>query len=467
MPTWKTGPWLSRFVSDYSMLLVLMAVCAYYSLATLAYQPLSGEGAGQWLADEILRRTGKDGKVLIAVRDIEEDARFAQSLAARLTEAGRTDVVTVCGRPSDVREALQKIADAGQKLDVIAANQVTASWPALHDLDRKFPSLGEVRVLTPPPGYRWPNFLKANNLLNIANQITVIAILAVGMTMVIIAGGIDLSVGSLIALSAVTATLLIRDLAGAEQASASNMILCCLAAIALSGLVGLFSGMLVTFFDVPPFIVTLGIMLVASGLAYIMAESQSIYQVPDTFVWLGRGADFLGIPNAVFLMGVLYVMAHLVMSRTTFGRYLYAVGGNAEAARLSGVAVGRIRILAYIISAALAGLGGVVMASQLKSGSPTYGQMYELYVIAAVVVGGTSLHGGEGKILGTLIGAFLIAVIQNGMNLTGVGSHPQRVVLGAVILGAVLLDSLKKRTWRLPSFFRRSSARKSLYCPIN
>src|SRR5262249_8709775 len=155
-----------------------------------------------------------------------------------------------------------------------------------------------------------------------------------------------------------------------------------------------------------------------SGLAYILANGESINRVPESFIVLGRGAAFLHIPNAVLLMLASYGIAHVVMTRTVFGRYVYAVGGNAEASRLSGVPVRRILLMVDTLCGALAGLGGVVMASQLKSGAPTYGQMYELYVIAAAVVGGTSLSGGRGKILGTLIGAFIIAVIQNGMNLT-------------------------------------------------
>jgi ribose transport system permease protein len=150
-------------------------------------------------------------------------------------------------------------------------------------------------------------------------------------------------------------------------------------------------------------------------------------------------------------MAALYAAAHVMMTRTALGRYIYAVGGNPEAARLSGVPVKAVLLFVYTLCGALAGLGGVVMASQLKSGSPTYGLMYELYTIAAVVVGGTSLAGGEGKVLGTLIGAFVIAVIQNGMNLTGVESYTQKVILGLVILGAVLLDRLKQRRWH----FRR------------
>jgi len=164
-------------------------------------------------------------------------------------------------------------------------------------------------------------------------------------------------------------------------------------------------------------------------------------------MWLARGAD-LGVPNAVVLVIVLYTGAHILMSRTTFGRYIYAVGGNAEAARLSGVPVRGVILGVYTACGALAGLGGVITASLFKSGDPKYGPLAELYVIAAVVVGGTSLSGGEGKVLGTLIGALIIGVIENGMNLTNVESYTQKIVLGAVILGAVLLDTLKNKSWR-------------------
>jgi len=193
----------------------------------------------------------------------------------------------------------------------------------------------------------------------------------------------------------------------------------------------------------------LGMMMIASGLAYMISGGLSIYELPVRFSWLGRGDDFGGLPNAVILMVILYLLAHLVMSRTTMGRYIYAVGGNTEAARLSGVPVKKVLLWVYASCGALAGLGGVIMASQFRSGDPKYGLMYELYVIAAVVVGGTSLAGGKGKIFGTLIGAFIIAVIQNGMNLTGVQSYTQKVVLGTVLLLAVLLDMMKKRGWKL------------------
>jgi ribose transport system permease protein len=200
-------------------------------------------------------------------------------------------------------------------------------------------------------------------------------------------------------------------------------------------------------------------MQVASGLAYIIAKGTSIYEIPDSYVWLGRGVGLFSIPHAVVLMVLIYIVAHILMSRTVLGRYIYAVGGNPEAARLSGVRVGAVLMFVYTLCGAMAGLGGIVLASQLKSASPTYGLMYELYVIAAVVVGGTSLAGGEGRIFGTLIGAFIIAVIQNGMNLTGVESYTQKVVLGLVILGAVLLDMMKKRGWKaLLPFSRKPRA---------
>lgn len=434
---------VGRFLSDYSMVLVLLLLCGYFGWVTLAEQHTEGAAGGDSLARDIGRRFGSSAKVVIVVGEAREDGAFADALGQGLEEQGAKVLGRVQGHPSDVRLRLEEIGQGNDRPDVIAASRRAGRWTLLEHLDSKVPALGTLPVIT-PRGYVWPNFLKTDNLLNVANQIAVIAIIAIGMTMVIITGGIDLSVGSLIALSAVVATLLIRSLAGADEATPRGMILCSLAAIAVCGLVGLVNGILITTFTLPSFIVTLAMMLVVRGLAFIVAEGQSIYQVPDSFVWLGRGADLMGLPNAVVLMAGLYIVAHVVMTRMTLGRYLYAVGGNAEAARLSGVPVKRILLLAYIVSAALAGLGGVIMASQLKSGSPTYGQMYELYVIAAVVVGGTSLSGGEGRIFGTLVGALLIAVIQNGMNLTGVESNTQLVVLGIVLLGAVLLDQVKK-----------------------
>jgi ribose transport system permease protein len=435
---------VSSFLADHGMLVVLLLLCAFFGIVTRAEQHPTGVAAARQLAQSIAADAVQDARAVIIVRTGDEDALFAAELRLALRQGHVSVIDTVRGQPADARRALTRLGEQGVRVNVFACNQVTSTWAIYEPLRERFPSLGGAKIAT-PESYVWPNFLKADNLLNIANQIAVIAILAIGMTLVIITGGIDLSVGSLIALSAVVTARLIRDVAGAESAGAAGMVCSGSAGILICAAVGSFSGTMVTFFRIPPFIVTLSMMLVASGLAYILADGQSINQIPERFIWLGRGADVLRIPNAVVLMLGLYAMAHLLMTRMVIGRYIYAVGGNPTAARLSGVPARRVLLLVYTLCAALAGLGGVVMASQLKSGAPTYGQMYELYVIAAVVVGGTSLAGGQGKIHGTLIGALIIAVIQNGMNLLGVESYTQKIVLGLVILGSVLLDRLKRR----------------------
>lgn len=431
-----------HFLAEYGMLGVLLALCLFFSIVTLTEQRPIGADAARQVAAPILRAPGS---VLLIVRRQAEDTAFADAVAERLASAG-APLERVEGEPRDARRAIQKAVEAGAPPRYIACSAGTAAWALISDLKTDFPALRDTQVLS-PRAYRYPSFLKTENLLNIANQIAVIAIIAIGMTMVIITGGIDLSVGSLIALSAVGAALFIREGFGGAAAGPGGMLLACLGGIAICGLIGAFTAFMITWFAIPPFIVTLGMMLVASGFAYILAAGQSVYQVPDSFVWLGRGAD-LGLPNAVVLTLVLYVAAHFLMARTRLGRHIYAVGSNREAARLSGVPIGLVLLFVYACSGLLAGLGGVVMASQLKSGSPTYGQMYELYVIAAVVVGGTSLAGGKGKMFGTLIGALIIAVIQNGMNLLNVESFTQKVVLGLVILGAVLADRIRERGWR-------------------
>ncbi len=436
-----------RLVSGYGMAGVLALLAAFFSVATLQDQQPEGAAAARALEEQLSGADLRGAVTVIVGRGGEEDARFASALAPRVRERSGAEPVVVTGDPAEARSALERVAQRGAPRCVIATT--AASEPVVRGLLASLPSLSGARVLV-PPSYRWPTFLLAENLRNVANQIAVIAILAVGMTMVIVSGGIDLSVGSLIALAAVVTASLIGRMGG-EEAGAGAMLLGAAATLGLCALIGTFSGLVITRFRVPAFIATLGVMQVASGLAYILSEGKPIYRLPPGFVTLGRGADpLLGIPWAVLLMGVLYAAAHLLMSRTVLGRYLYAVGGNAEAARLAGVRVSAVLIFAYAACGALAGLGGVVMASQLRSGAPTYGVMYELYVIAAVVVGGTSLSGGEGTIPGTLVGAFIIAVIQNGMNLTQVESYTQKVVLGLVILGAVLMDRLKQRglLWR-------------------
>ena len=431
----------SRFFADYGMLAVLLMLIIFFSLTTIEKRKPVGDEAAQLVAQKIAGEYRQGALALIIARASDQDMAFATKLESLLLAKGITVGSRIVGEPRDIRLALEKQAQTGVPVDVIATTE--RNLIIVNNIKSRINELAQVKVVIPDSS-RFPTFLRADNLINIANQIVVIAIIAIGMTMVIITGGIDLSVGSLIALSAVITGLLIEKMGG-TGASTWAMIGSSLAAILLCGAVGLFSGGMVAGFRIPPFIATLGVMLVASGLAYIISDGQSLYQIPDSFVWLGRGTAFLSIPNAVLLMIALYIIAYIVMSRMTLGRYIYAVGGNEEAARLSGVNYRAVLLFVYTISGVMAGLGGVVLASQLKSGAPTYGALYELYVIAAAVVGGTSLSGGQGKIIGTLIGALIIGVIQNGMNLTGVESYTQKVVLGLVILGAVLLDRLRKK----------------------
>lgn len=427
----------------YGMAGVLVLLCAFFAAVTVREQQPAGAEAAANVATQLLQ-DGKPTAVLIVARASDDDRAFAETMKARLDSAGVAVAGLVTGEPRDARKELQRLNDAGTNLAVIATTPECAAWTLLADLPTKFPALGRPRIVAPLTT-RWPVFLTRQNLLNIANQIVVVAILSAGLTLVILTGGIDLSVGSLIALAAVVATRLVRDHLGAANAGIGGLLLAAFAGLALAGAIGAASGAVVVRFNLPPFIATLAVMQAASGLAFILAKGQSIYELPEASAWLGRGTGLFGLPHAVLLMLVVFAGAHVLLTRTVLGRQLYAVGGNEQAARLSGVPVGRVRLFAYTACAALAGLGGIVMASQLKSGAPTYGTSYELYAIAAVVVGGASLTGGQGNVIGTLIGALIIAVINNGMNLTGVESYTQKVVLGLVILVAVLLDQWRKR----------------------
>ncbi len=441
----------SRFVSDYGMLGVLILLCILFSILTLREQHPSGAEAARVLSKQLADEYPISTGVLIIARDSREDSVFSELLAEELTTGGFSTIHKISGDPAHVRTELSGSIDSISSIKLIASTEAFA--PVLQSIKSQVPQIADIPIVI-PPSKRWPTFLLADNLRNVTNQIAVIAIIAIGMTMVIIAAGIDLSVGSLVALSAVLIAWLI-GYAGGEKATGIAMFLAGIAAMILCGATGAFSGLMITYFRVPPFIATLAMMQVAAGAAYIISQGKPIYQLPDSFILLGRGAEpFLKIPYAVILMVILYILAHLLMTRTTLGRYIYAVGGNMEASRLAGIRVKAILFFVYTMSGILAGLGGIIIASQLKSGAPTYGLTYELYVIAAVVVGGTSLSGGEGRILGTLIGAFIIAVIQNGMNLTNIETYTQKVVLGLVILGAVLLDQLKHRGISLKIFQR-------------
>ena len=276
-----------------------------------------------------------------------------------------------------------------------------------------------------------PYFLTLTNLLNIAEQTTIIAIVASGMTWVIISGGIDLSVGSVVALSGIALASAIH--AGVALPLA---ILACL----VTGLVaGLVNGLLVTFGRLPAFIATLGMMSAIRGLALMCTQGRPISGFPDSFRWLSTGTVWR-LPNPVVIMVLLYGLTHVCLSKTVVGRCVYALGGNEEAALLSGLNVSRIRLLVYGQCGVWSAVAAALLTARLNSAQPIAGMMYELDAIAAVVIGGTSLRGGEGSVLGTLVGALIIGVLRNGLNLLGTPSFTQQTVIGTVIIVSVLLD---------------------------
>lgn len=287
-------------------------------------------------------------------------------------------------------------------------------------------------------------FAQFDNLVNVARQVSFEGLIALGMTLVIVTGGIDLSVGSLVALTGVIAALAMRAAAGSSPAVAIALGLLC--GVAAGAAIGAFSGAIVARFSIPPFLVTLAAMLMARGFAFILCDGQPIYELPDDLITLGRGFLFeeaLGrlLPVPVVVLICAYALFAVVLGRTVFGRGVIAIGSNEEASRLAGIPVRRTKVLVYMITGALCGLAGVLHVGKLMAADPKVGDMWELNVIAAVVVGGTSLFGGRGTMTGTLLGALLIGVLNNSLNLLHVEHFWQKVVLGAVILAASLVDS--------------------------
>jgi ribose transport system permease protein len=280
-----------------------------------------------------------------------------------------------------------------------------------------------------------PHFLTVSNLINVMEQTSINAIVAVGMTFVILSGGIDLSVGSLLALAGVLMASALQ--AGVPPAAAVAL------GVAAGGAGGLLNGGLVTLARLPPFIATLGMMSVARGLALLYTDGRPVSGFDAGFRQLATGR-VLHVPVPVLATLAVYVVAWLILTRTRFGRYVYAIGGNEEAARLSGVPVRFHKTMVYGLSGVMSGLAAAVLTARLNSAQPIAGMMYELDAIAATVIGGTSLLGGSGGVGGTLIGALIMGVLRNGLNLLGISSFLQQVVIGLVIVGAVSLDSILK-----------------------
>ena len=279
-----------------------------------------------------------------------------------------------------------------------------------------------------------PNFFTVNNLFNILQQTSVNAIMAVGMTLVILTSGIDLSVGSLLALTGAVAASIV----GIEV----NALVAVAAALALGAAIGAVTGVIVQ-----AFIATLVMMLLLRGVTMVYTNGSPVNtgftDNADLFGWFGIGRP-LGVPTPVWIMGIVFLAAWYMLHHTRLGRYIYALGGNEAATRLSGISVSKIKIIVYSLCGLLASLAGIIEVARLSSAQPTAGTGYELDAIAAVVLGGTSLAGGKGRIVGTLIGALILGFLNNGLNLLGVSSYYQMIVKAVVILLAVLVDNKKQ-----------------------
>ncbi|WP_429932061.1 ABC transporter permease [Agrobacterium vitis] len=321
------------------------------------------------------------------------------------------------------------------------------------DIIQKFAALGCLVVLAAVFALTSNAFLSVNNGLTIALQVTSIAFLGIGATYVIITGGIDLSVGSVLALAGVVAALAVKELGAPVWI---GMVLGVLTGTAC----GVINGLVITKLKLPPFIATLGMMLIARGVALQITGARAVSGLGESFGVLGNGSllrfesiddqgfpvvSFPGIPYPVVLMVIIAVAAAFVLNRTVLGRHIYATGSNADAAQLSGVNVARVTAFTYIVSGTLAGLTGCVLMSRLVTAQPNEGVAYELDAIASAVIGGTSLIGGVGTISGTFIGAFVIGILRNGLNMNGVSAFTQQIIIGLVILGTVWIDQIRNR----------------------
>lgn len=288
-------------------------------------------------------------------------------------------------------------------------------------------------------------FLTPGNISNVLLQTSINGVLAIGMTFVILTRGIDLSVGSVVALAGMVSASFATTSATAGVAGAPYPFFVALAIGILVGVAcGIIVGFIVSRFSVPAFVATLGMLSAARGMTLIYGGGKPVPALTPEFRWIGTG-NILGIPMPVILLGIVFLASWWILTRTRFGRYIYAVGGNPHAAKTSGINVTRIRFLVYVISGGLSGLAGMMLSARTGSALPQAGIAYELDAIAAVVIGGTSLSGGVGRVTGTLIGALIIGVMNNGLDLMGIQSYYQQVLKGALIVGAVMLDQKRNQ----------------------
>ncbi len=311
--------------------------------------------------------------------------------------------------------------------------KVTEAKPRRLGIGQKLGPLAGLFAIVLVVSIMEPDFLTLNNLFNILRQVSINALIAFGMTFVILTGGIDLSVGSILALSSAFVAGLMTD--------GTSALIAILAGLIVGAVMGALNGMVISLGKVAPFIATLATMTIFRGLTLVYTDGKPITGLSQGgwFELFGRGYFWI-FPVPVLTMLLAFAVLYFILKKTTFGRYTYAIGGNEEAAKLMGIQVNKVKIMIYSLSGLMAALAGIILTSRLNSAQPTAGTSYELDAIAAVVLGGTSLSGGRGWIVGTLIGALIIGTLNNGLNLLGVSSFFQLVVKGLVILFAVLSD---------------------------
>jgi ribose transport system permease protein len=280
-----------------------------------------------------------------------------------------------------------------------------------------------------------PRFLTVNNLRNVMTQVSVNAVIAAGMTFVILTGGIDLSVGSILAVCGAIAAVITK--------STGNVFLAVIAALIAGALIGLINGLIISKGKIQAFIATLATMTVFRGVTYVYTNGTPVSGLGQDFTVLGND-KILGMPIPVLVMILIFAASYYILTQIRYGRYVYALGGNEDSARLSGINTQKIKTMVYVLSGIMAAISGIIVTSRIGSASPNAGSGFELDAIAAVVLGGTSLSGGEGSIIGTIIGAIIIGVLNNGLNLMNVSPFYQLIVKGLVILLAVMLDKKGK-----------------------
>lgn len=278
-------------------------------------------------------------------------------------------------------------------------------------------------------------FLTTNNLLNITRQISIKGLLGIAMTFVIITGGIDLSVGSVIAFSSILTASAIKDYQLPVLAAV-------IIGVVVGSLTGLVNGILIAYVNMPAFITTMGTMTILRGLGYIYTQGYPIYDLPQGFRAIGQGNIGI-IPISAIILVAVAILAYIILSKTVFGRHIYAVGGNIDAARMAGIRVKRVQLYVYVISGFISGIAAVVQGARVGSGLPTIGQGFEMDAIASVVIGGAAMAGGSGTVLGTLLGSLILGVLDNGLSLLNVDSYVMNVISGVVVILAVLIDQVR------------------------